>query len=148
MKTMTRVASVALILCTHGWAQSNGPATDKSKILALENAWGMAESLKDTKALESLLDDQLVYIRYDGTQWNKQQYLDSLKDPQSKEEQASNESMTAYLHGAAALVTGIYRVKGVEKGKPYARRERFIDTWMYKDGAWVCVASQVTLITH
>jgi hypothetical protein len=37
-------------------------------------------------------------------------------------------------------------VKGTEKGKPYARRERFIDTWVHRGDNWVCVATQVTLI--
>jgi len=89
-----------------------------------------------------------VYVRYDGRLWSKTQYLASLKDSSSHVEQGVNESMVAHIFGGEAVVTGIYRVKGTEKGKPYSRRERYIDTWVQKNGTWVCVASQVTLISH
>src|SRR5258708_25191964 len=112
-------------------AQSSPDATaGESKILALENAWGQAEKLRDTKALDNLLDDSLVYVRYDGNVWSKSKYLASLNDHSSHEEQAVNENMTAHIYGGAALVTGIYRVKGVEQGKPYSRPVRFIATWV------------------
>jgi|SRR5450432_1623020 ketosteroid isomerase-like protein len=125
---------------------SSDMPVSETKILALENAWGQAEKLRDSKALDSLLDDSLVYIRYDGSVWSKSRYLASLNDKTSHEDQAVNESMTAHLYGDAALVTGIYRVKGVEKGKPYSRRERFIDSWVHHGDGWIGVASQVTLI--
>ena len=128
-------------------AQSSPDATaGESKILALENAWGQAEKSHDSKALDSLLDDSLVYIRYDGSVWSKSKYLASLNDRSSNEEQAVNENMTAHIYGDAALVTGIYRVKGVEQGKPYSRRERFIDTWVRRNDTWICVASQLGLL--
>lgn len=108
----------------------------EGKILALENAWGQAEKAGDSKALQGLLqgllDDSLVYIRHDGSLWSKTQYLASLNDTSSHVEQAVNENMAAHVFGDAAIVTGIYRIKGVEKGKPYSRRERFIDTWPRK----------------
>ena len=129
-------------------AQSGDLNGEKSKIIALENAWGQAESHKDIKALEGLLDDDLVYIRYDGSLWDKKKYLASVKEANSSEDEAVNEAMVAHAHGNSALVTGIYRVKGTEKGKAYVRRERFVDMWVYRNGVWVCVASQVTLIVH
>jgi hypothetical protein len=46
------------------------------------------------------------------------------------------------------VVVGVYREKGTRHGKRYLHRERFVDTWLNREGAWVCVASQSTLITH
>ncbi len=129
-------------------AATQDSGASESKILAFENAWSQAEEHQDAKALDSLLDNSLVYIRYDGSLWSKTQYLASLKDPASRVEQGVAESMVAHIDGGNAIVTGIYRVKGMEKGKPYARRERFIDNWIQKNGTWVCVASQVTLISR
>jgi hypothetical protein len=40
------------------------------------------------------------------------------------------------------------RVKGVEGGKAYTRRERFVDTWMLKNGTWVCIGTDATPVTH
>jgi ketosteroid isomerase-like protein len=119
---------------------------EQSKILALENAWNRAEEHKDAKALESLLDSTLVYIDYDGTIMDKAQFITSAKAPSLHPEQIVNESMSAHVYGNSAVVTGIYREKGVKSGKPYLRRGRFTDTWEYLDGTWVCVASQSTLI--
>jgi ketosteroid isomerase-like protein len=52
------------------------------------------------------------------------------------------------MYGDAAVVTGIYREKGTDRGKPYQRRGRFTDTWVKQSGTWQCVASQSTLISH
>jgi len=55
--------------------------------------------------------------------------------------------MTAHVYGDAAVVTGIYREKGISKGKAYSRRGRFTDTWVKENGTWMCVASQSTLMS-
>jgi hypothetical protein len=140
------LAPLLLAVALFASPQASDLSASQSKLLALENAWGQAEEHGDAKTLDSLLDDGLVYIRYDGTLWTKSQYLASLKDRTSHEDQGVSESMNAHVYGQSAVVTGIYRVKGVEKGKPYSRRERFADVWVSQDGAWVCVSSQVTLI--
>ena len=56
--------------------------------------------------------------------------------------------MSARVYGGTAIVIGIYRVKGVDKGKPYQRSGRFTDTWVNRNGLWVCVASQYTVLTR
>jgi hypothetical protein len=140
-----------LVLLAAPWAaaqDSSNASANETRILVLENAWGQAEKLHDVKALDGLLDNALVYIRYNGAVWTKAEYLASLNDRTSHEADAVNENMNAHVYGDAALVTGIYRVKGVEKGTSYSRRERFIDAWVHKDGGWICVSSQVTLIGH
>jgi ketosteroid isomerase-like protein len=126
----------------------NQSSAEQTKILALENAWNRAEENKDAKALETLLDSSLVYIDYDGSIMNKAQFIASTKEPALHPEQIVNESMTAHVFGDSAVVTGIYREKGMNHGKPYLRHGRFTDTWVYRDSAWVCVASQSTLIQH
>jgi ketosteroid isomerase-like protein len=122
--------------------------SEKSKILALENAWNQAEKNKDAKALDGLLASTLVYIDYDGMFMDKAKFLASVKAPALHPEQIVNESMTAYMYGDSAVVTGIYREKGVHNGKPYSRRGRFTDTWVNQGGTWVCAASQSTLISN
>jgi len=120
----------------------------RSKILALENAWNQAETNKDAKALDGLLASTLVYVDYDGTMMDKAKFMASVKAPSLHPEQIVNESMTAYMYGDSAVVSGIYREKGVRNGKPYSRRGRFTDTWINQSGTWVCAASQSTLISY
>jgi ketosteroid isomerase-like protein len=137
--------AAVLPLCSQAQAK---PDAEQTKILALENAWNQAEEHKDVKALETLLDPTLVYIDYDGSVMDKAQFIASIKAPQLHPEQIVNESMTAHVYGDSAVVTGVYHEKGVSNGKPYLRRGRFTDTWVFHDGAWVCVASQSTLMSH
>jgi ketosteroid isomerase-like protein len=122
--------------------------SQRTKILALENAWNQAEQNKDAKALDSLLASSLVYIDYDGSLMDKAKFMASVKAPSLHPEQIVNESMTAYMYGDSAVVTGIYREKGVKNGKPYSRRGRFTDTWVNQNGTWLCASSQSTLISY
>jgi hypothetical protein len=144
-----RILPATLLLLTAMASAAQMPAqpdAEKTKILALENAWNRAEETKDSKALETLLDPTLVYIDYDGSLMDKAQFIASIKEPALHPEQIVNESMTAHVYAGSAVVTGVYREKGLNHGKSYLRRGRFTDTWVYRDNAWVCVASQSTLI--
>jgi len=129
-------------------AQNESKSADETKILALENAWNLAEEHKDAGALDQLLAGTLVYTDYDGTFMDKGQFLAQVKQPSVRPAQILNESMTVRLYGDAAVVTGIYREKGTSSGKPYMRRGRFTDTWVTQNSTWQCVASQSTLITR
>jgi hypothetical protein len=60
----------------------------------------------------------------------------SVKPAKSQEPQVAPESITVHVFG-----TRVFRPKGVEARKPYVRRERFVDTWVYKSGKWVGIAT-------
>ena len=125
---------------------------EKIKILALENAWNQAETSKDAKALDALLASTLIYVDADGKLMDKARFLASVKSSPVQFLHVVNEFMTAYMYGNSAVVSGTYRESGVENGvengKPYSQRGRFTDTWIKQDGAWVCAASQSTLISR
>jgi ketosteroid isomerase-like protein len=118
-------------------------AESQSKIIALENAWNRAYKSGDAKALDSLLDDSVVLINDDGSVQTKAGFLGSLKRASSsQDQQVAPESITVHMHGPQlAIATGVFEAKGVDAGKRYVRRERFVDTWIYKNGKWVCVAT-------
>jgi ketosteroid isomerase-like protein len=118
----------------------------EGRLLALESAWNHAEQSKDAVALNQLLGESLVYVDYDGTLLNKKEFLETTLHNNVQQEQINNDGMTVHLYGNAAVVTGVYRDKGVEKGKAFQRHGRFTDTWVNQNGAWQCVASQSTLI--
>ena len=54
------------------------------------------------------------------------------------------EFLKVEVHGDVAVATGVLRAKGVENGKSYSRRERFVDTWLRKGDGWVCIATNAT----
>jgi len=123
-------------------------AANRSKIIAFENAWNQAEERKDAKALVGLMDNSLVYTDDDGVLKTKADFLASGKAAGHRPEQQVTESMKAHVYGDAAVVTGVYRVKRVDQGKPYQRRGRFTDTWIHQNGTRVSVATQYTRISH
>jgi ketosteroid isomerase-like protein len=110
--------------------------------------WNHAEQSKDAVALNQLLGESLVYVDCDGTLLSKKEFLETTLHNNVQQEQINNDGMTVHLYGNAAVVTGVYRDRGIEKGKPFQRHGRFTDTWVNQNGVWQCVASQSTLITH
>jgi uncharacterized protein DUF4440 len=127
-------------------ADSNKAEADKRRVLALENSWNEAEKHNDAQAVEVLLSPSFAYTDSDGTFMNKQQFLASIKTLTYQPDQIVNENMNAWAHERAVIVTGGYREKGIQKGKPYTRHGRFTDTWVEENGSWLCAASQETLI--
>jgi len=146
---MKQLFSILLIFVAAAMAASGQiPVSDEGgRVLALETAWGHAIELKDTKALDQMLASTFVAVEIDGTLSNKTEFLAGIRAPEYQPSQAVNEQINVQVYGNAAVVAGIFRVKGTEKGKAYVHRERFIDTWIKQNQAWQCVASTATLIT-
>jgi ketosteroid isomerase-like protein len=148
-------AGLLILLCAAALSASAQDASDsatKSKIVALEGAWNQAYKSGDAKALDALLDNAIVLVNDDGSVQTKSEFLASVKAPGaqagSQEQQVMPESMSVHVFGSTAIATGVFRAKGMEGGKSYVRRERFIDTWVYKGEHWICVATDATPILH
>ena len=127
------------------WGQSS--SDEAGRIQALELAWNHALEAKDAAAMDMLLANTMVSVDIDGSIVNKKEFLDSVKSPEYQPSQAVTEQSKVQMYGNAAVVVGIFRIKGVEKGKAYVHRERFVDTWVKINGTWQCVATTSALIT-
>src|SRR5215831_11184768 len=121
---------------------------DSSKIVAMENLWNQTQLNHDAPAMEKMLDDDFVLTDYDGSVLNKKQFLDSIKDMSIKLTQETSEGMKLHQHGNTVVITGATREKGTHSGKPFAHNGRFTDTWIKKDGLWLCVASHLGVISR
>lgn len=149
---MKLVMLLVLICLTVGWAvaQTDAEASTKSKIAALEQVWNQAYKSGDTTALASILDDAIVLVNDDGSVQTKEEFLTSMKvlvsQPNAQQQQVAPQSLNVHLFGDVAIASGVMRVKGVERGKSYIRRERFVDTWLKKGLNWVCVGTDATPI--
>jgi len=124
-------------------AQDSGSV--ESKVIAIEKAWNQAYKFRDKKALGEILDDSIVLVNDDGSLQSKRVFLGSVDTAKpSDQQQAEPESISVHVFGDVAIATGIFKEKGVENGKPYLRRNRFVDTWANRNGSWVCVAASAT----
>ncbi len=128
-------------------AQQNSMSDEGGHVLALENVWNHALEAKDLNGLNMLLANTFVSVEIDGSVSSKNEFLASIKSPDYQASQAVNEQSSVQVYGDAAVVVGVFRIKGTEKGKLYVHRERFVDTWIKLNGAWQCVATTSTLIT-
>jgi hypothetical protein len=144
-----KVVKVCVVLASMilaGYPQLSSRDSDKARVLSLENAWNEAEKHKDGKAIAELLASSFAYTDSDGSFMNKQQFLTSITEAGYHPDQIVNDSMNVQPYDHAVVVTGTYREHGMEKGKAYARRGRFTDIWIQENGAWLCAASQETLV--
>jgi ketosteroid isomerase-like protein len=144
VRTLMLVALLACVGTAAGYAPGDGDSDSEAKILATQHIWGQAYVSKDPKALERILDDAFVNVDSDGIVQTKAEAVAEVRT--STAVQFLTESMEVHVHGNTAIVTGVFLIKGVNAGKPYAQRERFVDTWLYKNGQWVSIAGLVTRV--
>ena len=146
LKRTIVAGGVLLLSVVIALAQQTNLSDEGGRVLALEKAWNLALESKDTKALDMLLANTMVSVDIDGSIATKSEFLASIKAPDYQPSQAVTEQTNVQVYGNAAVVVGIFRVKGTEKGKPYVHRERFVDTWVKMNGTWLCVATTAALI--
>jgi ketosteroid isomerase-like protein len=143
MRTLMLVSLLACTGISPGYAQGDSDSDAVSKIIAMEHTWGQAYAVKDPNAMDRILDAAFVCVASDGKLMTKADILADVKT--STTQQVLTESMVVHMHGDTAIVTGTFRSKGLGHGKPFSRRERFVDTWIYKNDHWVSITSLVTL---
>jgi ketosteroid isomerase-like protein len=144
---MRRALPLLLVFSCLTFAQSISKAQgDETKIIALENLWNHMQLNHDAEAMGKLLDDDFVFTDYDGTVMSKPQFLESIRDKSYQLSVEASENMKLYRHGDTVVVIGATHEKGTFKGKPYQHLGRFTDTWMKKNGQWLCVASHLGVI--
>ena len=146
MKCFALATFAALLFSAAIIPHDTSAGGDEIQIKQLERAWNQAEAKQEVNAVSSLLADTIVYIDYDGSLMNKSEYMKWIVSPEQKADHLYEESLSVQMYGNAAVATGIYRESGTNKGKHYVIRSRFTDTWIKRDGGWLCVASQSTLI--
>lgn len=143
------VVTLVLLACNL-IASAQSPIQDvkaeKSKLIALENAWNQAQIHRDGDALHTLTADTFVYTDWDGTVYNKAKFIADVKDPSVHTTLVANDNVEVYFYPGVAVVTGTYHAKGANQGTPFDHYGRFTDTWILSGGQWQCVASHTNLI--
>jgi ketosteroid isomerase-like protein len=145
---MRRAVPFLVVIASLVFTQSVSLAQgDETKIIALENLWNQMQLNHDADAMGKLLDEDFVLTDYDGAVMSKAQFLDSIRDMSYHLTVEASEDMKLHRHGDTVVITGATHEKGTYKGKPYQHQGRFTDTWMKKKGQWLCIASQLSLVS-
>jgi ketosteroid isomerase-like protein len=141
------ILTLSLFLVTAALSQESRRNDVGAHVLALDNSWNRALEAKDINALDLLLADTLKSVDIDGSMQSKAEFLASIKGPDyHPPAHAVTEESSVEVYGDSAVVVGVFRTVGIDKGKKYAKRERFVDTWTKMNGIWKCVATVTVLI--
>ena len=116
-------------------------ANDEATLKQIEEQWEAASLKSDVATLSSLLADTFISISADGHMQTKAEMLAALKSGEVKFEKSDVDELKVQLYGNAAVMTGRWTGKVVEKGEAHESTERFTDTFIKQNGQWKCVAS-------
>ena len=127
-------------------AKSTTSAAKKSApagVRESENRWAEATSQHDVAAIQELIAGDYVGVTPSGRILNKAGLIAELRKDKNVYTSVTNPQMDVRAHGTATVVVGMTRQKGKNAaGKAFAYTYRWTDTWVERDGRWVCVASQ------
>ena len=140
---MRRLAWLFLLLWVACGVASGQPGENSGSVAvirALEREWSVGQSRSDTRVLDLIFDNGLIYVEY-GKLVSKGEYLARIKHEDPQLDQVILEGVSVHTFGTTALAVGTYREKNSRNGGAESIRHRFIDTWVYENGRWMLVAA-------
>ena len=129
-------------------SDAGGTLSDEGQLLYLEMAWSDADKAGDVAWFErNFADDFYSISTMTGKLNTKAEEVAEFKNRKEVLESAVASDMDVRVEGNTGIVTGVYRLTGRdEKGQPMDRRIRYTDVYVKRDGRWLVLASQGTLI--
>ena len=117
-----------------------------SAVKALERKWQKALVDKDVDTISKLLASDFVATSSTGKVGSKSTLLNAIRRDKNEYKSADARGMSVRMLGPrVAVVTGVATESGTTPdGKSFRNSRRFTDTWMLRNGKWLCVASQAT----
>ncbi|HSH40114.1 MAG TPA: nuclear transport factor 2 family protein, partial [Chthoniobacterales bacterium] len=117
-----------------------------SAVKALERKWQKALVAKDVRAINDLLAGDFVATSSTGRVGSKSTLLNTIRRDRNEYRSADARGMSVRMLGPrVAVVTGVATESGTTPdGRSFRNSRRFTDTWMLRNGKWLCVASQAT----
>lgn len=147
---MKSTSWMLILLCSMSpfvYAQEADEGDAASAIRALEREWVVGQSRNDSRALDLIFDNALVYLEY-GKLVTKGEYLSRIRTSEPLLDQIVMEPMTVRTFGNTAIVVGTYREKVIKDGKPFLKRWRFVDTWVCKKSKWLLVSAAAVPVSR
>jgi len=129
-------------------SDAGGPLSDEGQLLYLEMEWSEADQKGDAAWFERNLADNYSGISSrTGKLTTKTEEIADIKNRKDVFTSVAASDMQVRVEGNTGVVTGVYHMKGRdEKGQPIDRRIRYTDVYVRRDGRWLALAGQGTLI--
>lgn len=103
---------------------------------------------RDASAVKELLADDFVDTSASGRVGSKSSLLRETRHDKNVYKTAEVSSLSVRTESDnVAVVTGLARESGVDGKKRFTSSRRFTDTWVKRNGKWLCIARQATHIS-
>jgi hypothetical protein len=143
---MTRKMLLTLAACALAVTSFTLPAATlaadhgrvEQELIQLERNWCSATVKNDVAAVSAILSDDYTDVALTGTVANKAQTLADVKT--DKATVCEIDMIQVRVYGDAAVVVG----RVTQKSATFNGQYRYTDTYIRRDGRWICVASQAT----
>lgn len=99
---------------------------------------------RDQSRLDSLIEDELLWIRGSGAVGGKSDFIRGLTNPDLSIEPFLPSRTRLFADGVLELWTGVNELRGVSGGEPFVDRHHFADLWRLSGGGWRLAFIQVT----
>ena len=124
-----------------------GFAEAERAVTKLEQEWFAIQQANDWAKLSRMIADDFVIVDSDGSLGNRSSMIDGYKEEAPRVVSLKMQVLVAHaVSSSTVIASGLDDIatKGSD-GATIHRYERFIDTWILRDGRWQCVAEQITL---
>lgn len=128
-------------------AAANVAAVDRAEMIRIADAFDQAQLTKDQKALEAMVDDELIFIQGSGKRASKVDFIAGWTGAGDRYDPIVLVDRTVTPLGPDSFVVSAETtLSGVSGGQSFSSRFRFSDTFRRRDGRWRATHIQVTRI--
>lgn len=146
MRAVNRIWIIVVVLIAlpvhaeQGVGDYRGLPTD---LAAAATAYDIAQMKSDRSGLERLLADDYILANISGRNESKTESIADSVVPGNKTTYVAISRQVRKAWSNGAVLGGMVDAKGIDHGKPYTMRARFVDVWAKHDGQWQVIFTQI-----
>jgi uncharacterized protein (TIGR02246 family) len=126
-------------------AAAKGPSVSQA-IKQIEQDWTDAMKAGDADKIGQIVADDWTGLGYDGSKETKQSLLAGVKSGKDKADSVEFGPLEVKVLGSVAVVQGSDTEKSTTNGKDSSGKYVWTDVFVKRDGKWVVVRSQSTMV--
>ena len=116
------------------------------RVLQAESEWLLAHLRLDGDTLDRLMAPDYTQIDDRGRIVSREQVLASFRTGERWWDEAHSDEHDVRVYGNTAVVTGRWRARGANAGRPFDYAARYVSVWVENDGEWRMVSDHSTQI--
>jgi len=129
-----------------GGGKAAGFASAERAVTKAEQEWFAIQQANDWAKLSKMISEDFVIVDSDGSLGNRDSMITGYREEAPRVLSLKMQVLVAHAVAANAVIaSGLDDITLKGNSGATHRYERFIDTWILRDGRWQCVAEQITL---